>query len=268
MNKDMLRQFAVIMATSGTLAVNSISQVLPWNEKTSAEIANRFLPQVYFLPANYVFSIWGIIYIGLIAFTIFQALPSQRENPRLKTVGWLYVLSCVMNSVWLWLFHFDQFWISTVAMVVLLASLVAIYVQLRRGNPQISQVERWITRLPFSLYLGWISVATIANFTFALMDGGQANLFGLATETWVAVMIVVGAVIAGTFAYLNRDIAYAAVIVWAFVGLIARYPTVNVVVLAAGLMALAVALAGIVGFVSNLRGGGGSSTPVRASAMQ
>src|SRR5690606_14819412 len=84
MNRDVIRQIVNVIIVIATLAVNSLSQVLPFNGQTSAEIANRYADRTFFLPANYVFSVWGVIYIGMIAFAIFQALPSQRENPRLR----------------------------------------------------------------------------------------------------------------------------------------------------------------------------------------
>ena len=83
--KNILRQVAVIISTLVTLTVNGLANALPLNGLGTGEISDRF--QVYFVPAGYVFSIWGLIYLGLLAFTIFQALPTQRENPRLARIG-------------------------------------------------------------------------------------------------------------------------------------------------------------------------------------
>src|SRR5690606_32340956 len=127
---------------------------------------------VYFVPAGYVFSIWGLIYLGLIAFTVFQALPSQKNNPRLRAVGWWVVLSSLANSIWIFLWHYEQFPLTVVVMLVLLAALIVTYLRLGIGRTNVSTVEKLVVRLPFSIYLGWITVATVANIT-SLLDYWQ-----------------------------------------------------------------------------------------------
>lgn len=232
---DRLRQILNISAVVGTLTVNALSQAIPFNGQTSAEIANRFLNN-YFLPANYVFGVWGVIYLGLIAFGIYRALPRQRENPRIRAISGWFVLAAFANCTWLFLFHYNQFALSTVAMLILLISLAVMYLRLRVGAPAISALERWCVRIPLSIYFGWITVATIANFTYVLLDV-QWDAFGIAYEAWGAIMLVIGGVIAGIVAVRYRDIAYAAVIVWAFIGIVARHPNVSEVVLPAVIMA-------------------------------
>ena len=97
--KDRLRQIAVIVSIAGTIIVNALANTLPINGQNTGEVSDRF--QVYFVPAAYVFSIWGLIYIGLIVFAIFQALPAQRENPRMRSIGWWVVLGGLANSAWI-----------------------------------------------------------------------------------------------------------------------------------------------------------------------
>lgn len=99
MDKDKLRQAAVILATVLAIAVNALANIVPFNGQTTGEISNRF--QDYFTPAGYVFAIWGVIYIGFIAFTIFHSLESSRWYPRMQRIGWLWVLSCILNAAWL-----------------------------------------------------------------------------------------------------------------------------------------------------------------------
>jgi hypothetical protein len=95
MKKDIIRQFVNVLAVVAVLVVNGLANALPLNNQTTGEISDRF--QVYFVPAGYVFSIWGLIYLGLLAFAVFQALPAQRDNPRLRRVGYLFAASCVAN---------------------------------------------------------------------------------------------------------------------------------------------------------------------------
>ena len=163
MNKDTLRQLVNVIGVIVALTVNGLANALPLNGKLTGAISDRFA--VYFVPAGYVFAIWGIIYIGLLAFGIYQALPSQRENPRLRSLGYWFALSCLANSVWIFFWHYLLFPLTLIAMLTLLVSLIVIYQRLRIGQAPVSAVERWTVNVPFSVYLGWITVATIANVT-------------------------------------------------------------------------------------------------------
>ena len=183
---------------------------------SAPEIADSF--DVYFVPAGYVFSIWGVIYLGLIAYAVFQLIPAQRENPRLRQTGWWFALSCAANSIWLYLWHYGYFALSVVTMLTILISLIIIYQQLGVGRQAVSAGERWLVHLPFSLYLGWITVATIANIT-AFLDFINWNGFGIAPEIWAIIMLVVAIAVAGLIAYSRQDIAYLVVLIWAFIGI-------------------------------------------------
>jgi hypothetical protein len=216
MNKDIIRQISVLLALIVTIAVNVLSNALPLNGLTAGEISDSF--EVYFVPAGYVFSIWSLIYLGLIAYAIFQFLPSQRENPRLRHTGWWFVLSSAANSIWLFLWHYSYFALSVVAMLTLLTSLIVIYWRLGVGQQIVTRGERWLVHLPFSVYLGWITVATIANIT-AFLDFVNWNGFGIAPEIWTIIMLGIATAVAGLVAYYRQDIAYLLVLVWAFVGI-------------------------------------------------
>ena len=243
MNKDIIRQISVLIALIITIAVNIMSNAIPFNGLTAGEIADSF--DVYFVPAGYVFSIWSVIYLGLIAYAVFQILPAQRENPRLRQTGWWFVLSCAANSIWLFLWHYAYFALSVVAMLTLLISLIVIYLRLGIGRQTVSSGERWLVHLPFSVYLGWITVATIANVT-AYLDFINWNGFGIAPEIWTFIMLVVATAVAGLMAYNRQDIAYLLVLIWAFIGIgveQADTPQVaNAAYLAAAIVAIFVVL--------------------------
>src|SRR5512137_1705010 len=130
--KDIIRQITVSVTILATIVVNALANILPINGQNTGQISDRF--HVYFVPAGYVFSIWGLIYLGLIAFAIFQALPSQRENPRLRASGWWISLSGLANSAWIFLWHYLQFPLTLVAMLVLLATLIITYLRLGTGR--------------------------------------------------------------------------------------------------------------------------------------
>src|SRR5450759_260735 len=103
---DTLRQALVLVAAIATIAFNGISQAIPVGGRTSADVSNQYT--TFFTPANYAFAIWGVIYLLLLAFGIYQALPSQRENPNTRKISWLFILNCILNCAWLILFQSDQ----------------------------------------------------------------------------------------------------------------------------------------------------------------
>jgi hypothetical protein len=236
-------QILVLLAIVATIAVNAAANALPINGLTTGDIANRF--DVYFLPAPYVFGIWGLIYVGLIAYGIFQALPAQRDNPRLAAIDVAFLVASAANIAWIFAWHYERFSLSLLIMLVLLASLIAIYLRLGIGRRPVPAVEGWAVHVPFSIYLGWITVATVANVT-ALLDYLQWDGWGIPPEAWyIIVSVVVLAVVLAVLA-TRRDIAYALVIPWAYAGIYARYPDVPVVavtsLLAAAIVLVAIAI--------------------------
>ncbi len=169
MSKDTLRQIANALSVVIALTVNILASALPLNGQNTGEISDRF--QVFFVPAGYVFAIWGIIYIGWIAFAVYQFLPAQKESPRLRRLGWLFALSGLFNAAWLFTWHYNTFSLSVIVMLALLLLLIASYLKLNVGRTRVSNTEKWTVDIPFSVYLGWISVATIANVTDWLYSG-------------------------------------------------------------------------------------------------
>ena len=216
MNKDLTRQIVNVLAVIVMITINILANALPINGLNTGDISDMF--QVFFVPAGYVFSIWGLIYIGLLAFAVYQALPAQRENPRLRKIGYWFALSCLANSVWIFMWHYNLFPLSLLVMLVLLAALLVIYLRLDIGRTRVSTVERWCVNIPFSVYLGWITVATVANVTDVLYDLGW-NGFGIAPETWAVIMLIIAAGLGVAMAVTRRDVAYLLVLVWAFAGI-------------------------------------------------
>ena len=259
MNKDTNRQIIVVIALIITIAVNIMSNAIPLNGLTAGEIADSF--DVYFVPAGYVFSIWSVIYLGLIAYAVFQLLPEQRENPRLRQTGWWFVLSCAANSIWLFLWHYCYFALSVVAMLTLLISLIVIYLRLGIGRQTVSSGERWLVHLPFSVYLGWVTVATIANIT-AFLDFVNWNGFGISPEIWTLIMVVVATAVAVLMANTRQDIAYLLVLIWAFTGIGVEQADTPLIANAAYLAAAIIAIIVVVVIIQKIR-----QKPSQATAM-
>ena len=237
MSRDSVRQAVNVIACISVIVVNALANIVPFNGQMTGEISDRF--QVYFVPAGYVFAIWGLIYLLWIAFTIYQALPSQRENERLRRIGFLFALSCVWNIAWLFCWHYNLFALSLVMMLALLGTLILIYRRLEIGITPVSTREFWLVNVPFSVYLGWISVATIANVTDVLYDLGW-NGQPLAPELWAMVMLAVAAGLTFFMLWKRHDIAFALVIVWSFVGIFVKSSGAQGVAYTALLLALAI----------------------------
>jgi hypothetical protein len=242
--RDIIRQIAVILSTVAVIVINGLANYLPLNGQGTGEISDRF--DVYFVPAGYVFAIWGVIYIFLIAYSIYQVLPAQRENPRLRSTGWLYVLSCLANIAWLFLWHYEYFEFSIVAMGSLLLLLIAVYLALGIGRTGVPTAEKWLVRVPFSTYLGWITVATIANVT-SLLDYVGWDGWGISPEWWAIIMLAVAAVVASLVSLTRGDVAYVAVIVWAFAGIAIKHSAVTAIAITAWILAAVVALTLLLG---------------------
>lgn len=220
MERSVVRVVLVVLATIGMIVINAIHPVFSPTGKNNGEISNQF--QNFFTPAGYVFSIWGLIYLALIAFTIYQALPSQRNNPRLAKIDILYAVSCVFNSAWLIVWQREWFALSLVVMVGILLSLVAIYVRLDDTRYKLEGREGWLVHWPFSMYLGWITVATVANATIVLQDLGWKGA-GVPGPTWGAIMVCAAFVIVLAVTFPRKDRAYILVLVWATIGIAVKY---------------------------------------------
>jgi len=232
--RDIVRQIAVVLSTLAVIVVNGLANALPLNGQGTGEISDRF--QVFFVPAGYVFAIWGLIYLALVGYSIYQALPAQRENPRLREIGWLYALSCAANITWLFLWHYEFFVGTLIAMGLLLVLLILIYLFLGVGRAAASSAETWLVRLPFSIYLGWITVATVANAT-SLLDHLGWSGWGIAPQWWAVIMLAVAALITTLMSLTRGDVAYVLVIVWAFIGIAVKHNSTPLVAIAASFLA-------------------------------
>ena len=221
------------------LAVNVLANALPLNGQNTGAISDKF--KVFFVPAGYVFAIWGVIYIGWLAFTVYQALPAQRNNPRLQRIGGLFALSALANAGWLFAWHYGLFPLSVVVMLSLLLLLIATYLRLDIGRAHVPTIEKWCVDIPFSIYLGWISVATIANIT-DLLYYWKWDGWGIAPQVWAVIMLVVASALALAMTWTRGDVAYLLVIVWSFVGIAVKQSAAPLVANTAWLLTVVVAL--------------------------
>lgn len=255
-------QLVNIIAFITVLTMNIVSNALPLNGRNAGEISDA-LPS-YFTPAGYTFSIWSLIYLGLLGFTIYQALPSQRKKSWLPQIGWLFAASSIANIAWLFAWHYGYYPLSVAIMLTLLGTLIAIYSRLDIGRPnnRLPLVDRIFVYGSFSLYLGWISVATIANSASVLAYYGW-NGFGIAGPVWSAIMMAVATLLAALMLRKRRNLTYAGVLIWALFGIRAAFLTIAVIANTALIAALIIAALAILGYVQTRE-----SHPIKTAVPQ
>ncbi|MBE9198947.1 MULTISPECIES: tryptophan-rich sensory protein [unclassified Nodularia (in: cyanobacteria)] len=215
---DFIRQIVTLTAIIGAFVVNVVSNIFPLNGLRIGDISNTLFANVLIIPANYAFAIWGLIYLGLFALAIYQFLPNQRHDVDLRQIGYFLVIASVAQSIWVYLFLSRLFALSVIAMMLILIPLIAAYLRLGIGKQRVPQMKKWCVHFPISIYLGWISVATIVNVASWLYSQGW-NGWGLSAELWTAMMLFVAFVIAAVIAIQRRDFAYTGVTIWALVAI-------------------------------------------------
>ena len=200
-----------------TIVMNFLANLLPFFGRSTEEVSDQFFTLV--TPAGYVFAIWGLIYIGLLAYAWAQFRAPQTAGTLTDKLAIPLLVSCAANIVWLFLWHGTAIYWSVAVMLILLGSLIyaALLIQ-AEARSNLTPVEVWGIRAPISLYLGWISVATIANVASALVGAGWDG-FGVAPDWWSVMVLIVGAGLAVAAVVRSVDLVYAGVFVWAFVGI-------------------------------------------------
>lgn len=214
LQNDRFRQIMTILITILTLVMNSLATTLPLNNKTTAELSDSF--HIRFVPAGYVFAVWGVIYIGFVAYTIWQGLPRNTQNPRARAIGWWYIIGSIANTLWLVFWHYQYVAVTLPIMLTLLATLVVTATTLHRMPAQ-TRGERLCVDLPMRIYLGWISVATVVNVTVVLFDNGWKPADDQAVM-WAIALVGVAALLAVAQRWLRGDTAFGMVIAWALYG--------------------------------------------------
>lgn len=215
-------KFLVVVTYIAMVVVNALAQMLPINGVTPGQVSDAY-PNL-FAPAGMTFSIWGLIYLLLGAFTLYQLGLFQgdelADDGLLKRVGIIFSLSSLMNIAWIFSWHYNIIWLSMIFMIGILLSLIAIAQRIRRAR--LTLRERLFVRLPFGVYFGWITVATIANATVLLVSLGFRG-FWFSEATWTSLILIVGAVIGVMTLLRFKCVAYGMVLMWAYIGIMVKH---------------------------------------------
>lgn len=203
--------------------VNALAVILPINNRTTQQLSDKY-PNL-FVPAGITFSIWGIIYLLLLVFIIYQFIVAFRkssdERGIFEKIGILFFISCIFNVAWIFAWQYEIVWLSLIIMALLLISLILIYVRLGTGRLQVRNSEKIMVNIPFSVYLGWITIATIANVTAFLVKINW-NKFGISDQIWTVIVIAVGLIITLATLFSRNDIFYCLVVIWALIGILLK----------------------------------------------
>lgn len=219
-NSPSVINYLVILAYIAMIAVNALANILPINDVTTGEVSDSY-PNL-FAPAGFTFSIWGVIYFLLAGYVVYQTTASRetrnsRKMELIDRVGFIFILSSLANLSWILAWHYDYIGTSTILIFGLLICLILVN-QLTKNPTILSKWGKFFIRLPFSIYFGWITVASIANVAALLVDINWSG-WGIAEQTWTILILLVGLLIALATMIKNRDIAYGLTVIWAYFGI-------------------------------------------------
>lgn len=237
-------QVANLIAIILTIFMNALVNILPLNGVTTGVVSDSY-PNL-FTPPGYVFAIWAIIYSLAIVFAIYQIRRSEKNSQYLPKIGYLYLLSSIINVTWLAFFHYSYsasslYLASTLILLLLLSALILIYVRLGIGKEEVSLREKIAVHFPFSIYLGWISVASIAGIASAF-NVIFPNLSYGTQALGTTIMLVVVLALASLVLLKRRDLIFALVVVWATSGIAVKQSSNQMIYLTALTVASAILL--------------------------
>jgi len=232
-----------VIAVFATIIVNALANIIPIGGNYTGDLSDK-IPNL-FVPAGLTFAIWGVIYVLLILFAGYQLADLlgkiKTESNYIEKISFWFILASLGNIIWIFLWHYEQVILSILPMLLLFVSLLLIYTRLQIGTSNATKHERYFIHLPISVYLGWITVATIANVTAVLVTLNVGGLI-LGEVLWTILVIIVAMIITLLVLYQKHDISYSLVILWALLGiLIKRINSHESIALTAGICMVIIA---------------------------
>lgn len=205
--------------------INALANILPINGISTGDVSDKY--SNLFAPTGFTFSIWGLIYLLLGAYTIYQLglFNNNTEEKLIKNINKYFIISSWLNFLWILAWHYDLIFFSVLIIILILLCLIKIADYLKKEK--LTTKERVLLSWPFSIYFGWITVATIANITTWLVATSW-NGFGFSNLTWLILVLLIGAVIGVKRAVQDRNIPYMLVFIWAYFGIWFKHTDPNV----------------------------------------
>ncbi len=241
---DRLRSFLVLAATAGVIGFNWMAATGRLGPAQTGEISDKYSTLV--TPAGYAFSIWSLIYVGMIAFSIYQLLPSNVL--RFRPVRSLYIFSCALNCAWLYFWHDEQIVVCFLIILALCISLLFINAILRKPE---SLTDAWIAKAPFEIYFGWTTAAMLVNFAIMLKSTGIVQS-PTAEKPLAITLILIATALAVLVRLKLTDYFYPLAIAWALTAIAVKQSGQTLIVTAAAFGVIACLIASL-SFVMNLQ---------------
>lgn len=198
--------------------MNYLANALPLGGVTTGEVANQYDNLI--LPAGYVFSIWGLIYLWLAVFVVWQLKRGGIRDIVRNKISWFFMISALFNVLWLLAWHTAGTSVALKVMILYIITVALIYLRLS-GDWRKDRNAVMIAVVPFSILLAWLSFALVANITAFLLDVGW-DRYGLSEGTWATIIILMTLALAQAFLWIRKDVFASLVFVWAWTGIIAR----------------------------------------------
>lgn len=233
------------------VTLNALSIIIPLGGKTTQELSDMYANP--FTPIGFTFSIWSVIYTLLLIFSVIpliNTLRGKEQKNKLvnKNIGYLYAISCLLNGFWILSWQYQYVGLSVIVMLSLLVTLIKTHIELRKNTNALTWSDRYITFPAFSIYLGWISVATIANITAWTVSIGWSG-WGISMIHWTSIMVVVATLLGTTLLLKYRDIFFNLVVIWALYGIMSKRMAVGPVEFASIITTTQVCMAFIAGTI-------------------
>ncbi|HEX8638723.1 MAG TPA: TspO/MBR family protein [Pyrinomonadaceae bacterium] len=240
---DRLKPILAVIATIGVIIFNYLAATGALGGIDPGAISDKYPTRI--TPAGYAFAIWSLIYAGLVAFSIYQALPKNAD--RFRSIRTVYILSCAANCAWLYFWHADRILVSVLVIFVLLGSLAFINVRLRETE---THGEYWFAKVPFGLYFGWVTAATILNATVALVYS-NVRVSDSATNFIGAGLLLIAAALGVIIRFKLTNYFYPLAIAWALTAIAVKQSGQTLIVAAAAVGVIACLLAAV-SFLMNM----------------
>ncbi len=224
--KDLFLKILVAISYLAMVSVNALANILPINNIGTGEVSEKYAN--LFAPAGLTFSIWGLIYLLLGLYVLYQFGLWQKNKEKnqslIKKINIYFIFSSIANILWIFAWHYDFIGISVLLIITILVLLIKIADLLRKEK--FSNQETFFISLPFSIYFGWITVATIANITTFLVAINWGG-WEISNEIWTVIILIIGAVIGIIRILWDRNIAYGLVFIWAYLGILIKHISVD-----------------------------------------
>lgn len=237
------KQILVIIATVGMIFLNYLAATGILGGVDTGAVSDKYATNI--TPAGYAFAIWSLIYIGMIAFSIYQALPSNAEN--FKGLRLIYIISCVANGLWLYVWSQEALVVCLGIILVLLACLAAINGKLKITE---TNADYWLVKVPFGIYFGWVTAATILNATIALVYLGVKTSETTA-QILGAILIFTAAAFGVLIRFKLKNYFYPLAIAWALTAIAVKQSGQTIIV-ASCAFAVIICLVAAISFVMDM----------------